>query len=115
MRMHDHPHRAPEQGHQRHCLPGKPRFKNPIISHLLQLDSRIIVRPPTLVRCNFPLLSQLSIVHLLRPPKRSAASGSPSIAINFHLLTNGPFVQRQEMQNRNALGKGAPFIRGQER
>src|SRR5438874_8851940 len=41
-------------------------------------DSRIIVRPPTFVRCSFPLLSQAWTVHLLMPPSRRAASSTES-------------------------------------
>ena len=52
--------------------------------------SRIIVRPPTFVRRNLPLLSHAWIVHLLIPPRRRAASGTDSrlsIPIKF-----SPFV-----------------------
>lgn len=41
-------------------------------------DSRIIVRPPTFVRRNFPLLNQVWTVHRLMPPKRRAASSTES-------------------------------------
>jgi hypothetical protein len=37
-------------------------------------DSRIIVREPTLVRCNRPCESQACTVHFEIPPKRRAAS-----------------------------------------
>ena len=64
-------------------------------------DSRIIVRLPTLVRFNLPLLSQPWTVHLLIPPKRLAASSTESRSSRPVLLISklnqlGHSIDKQE-------------------